>query len=102
VRKYAEGELATEKSFYFTGAENKLHLRAHNLMTFIQLADGIDDETWLHHLKQHDYSNWIRDAIADDELSDAVRAAENDESSDTRTARNNIIEAIRERYTAPA
>jgi len=57
IRKYAEGELAPEKSFYFKGPENKQNLRAQNLMTFIALADGIDDETWLHHLKQHDYSN---------------------------------------------
>jgi hypothetical protein len=41
----------------FQGPENKQNLRAQNLMTFIALADGIDDETWLHHLKQHDYSN---------------------------------------------
>lgn len=57
IRKYAEGELAPEKSFYFKGPENKQNRRAQNLMTFIALADGIDDETWLHHLKQHDYSN---------------------------------------------
>ena len=34
-RKYAAGELARDKSFYFRGPENKSHLRAHNLETFL-------------------------------------------------------------------
>src|SRR5262249_53125195 len=48
VRKYARGELAEEQSFYFRGPEGKLKLRASNLMLFLQLADGVDDDTWLH------------------------------------------------------
>jgi len=41
VRKYAEGELGEDKSFYFRGPEGALNLRAQNLSTFLQLAsDG--------------------------------------------------------------
>lgn len=101
VRKYAQGELAPEKSFFFTGPNGRQNLRAHNLMIFTQLADGVDDETWEWHLKRHDYSTWMRDAIGDDELVAAARHSEDDASLAVRASRDVIIAAIRERYTAP-
>src|SRR5262249_12127523 len=67
-RKYAEGELSPELSFYFRGPEGKLNLRAQNLHVFMQLAEGVDDETWLHHLRRGDYSSWFRFTIKDEEL----------------------------------
>src|SRR5581483_1096967 len=67
-RKYAEGELAPERSFYFQGPQGKLNLRAQNLILFLQLADGVDDETWLYHLHAHDYSKWMREYIKNAEL----------------------------------
>ena len=70
VRKYAEGELGPDRSFYFRGAAGKLNLRAHNLAVFLQLADGVDEETWLHHLRQGDYARWFRVCIKDDELAE--------------------------------
>ena len=75
-RKYAEGELGPDKSFYFRGPDGRLNLRAQNLTLFTQLAEGVDDATWLHHLRQQDYSTWIRDAIKDDRLADIVLAVE--------------------------
>ena len=60
-RKYAAGSLGDDKSFYFRGPREALNLRAHNLALFLQIADGVDDETWLHHLRQHDYSSWLRE-----------------------------------------
>src|SRR5207248_3325375 len=42
-RKYAEGNLGADRSFYFRGPEGKLHLKAHNLVLFLQMADGVDD-----------------------------------------------------------
>jgi hypothetical protein len=50
VRKYAEGDLGVG-SFVFRGPEGKLKLVAHNLNTFIRMAEGVDDETWCHHLR---------------------------------------------------
>jgi hypothetical protein len=44
-RKYAEGELGPDKSFYFRGPEGSLNLRAQNLVLFLQLAEGVDDRT---------------------------------------------------------
>src|SRR5439155_15574514 len=46
LRKYVEGRLEDGRSFHFRGPAGKLNLRAHNLMMFLQLADGVDDATW--------------------------------------------------------
>lgn len=100
ARKYAQGELAEEKSFYFTGPKHELNLRAQNLLMFVQIADGVDDATWLHHLRRHDYSKWIDRCIGDDELNAEVRAVENDRTLSPADSRRRIGEAVRERYTA--
>ena len=67
-RKYAEGELPPELCFYFHGPEGKLNLKAQNLSIFLQLADGVDDETWLFHVKNGDISRWFRKVIKDPDL----------------------------------
>jgi hypothetical protein len=72
TRKYAEGELGADRSFYFRGPDNALNLRAQNLMLFLQIAKGVDDRTWEHHLKAGHYSEWFRDVIKDAELAQAV------------------------------
>ncbi len=100
TRKYAEGELGEDKSFYFRGPENALKLRAQNLMVFLQMADGVDDDTWLHHLKGGDYSRWMAEAIKDEELAAEVRQAE--EEADPAASRRRVREAVERRYTAPA
>ena len=50
-RKYATGTLGPDKSFYFRGPEGSLRLRAQNLGMFLQMADGVDDDTWTYHLR---------------------------------------------------
>ena len=100
TRKYAEGELGEDKSFYFRGPKNALNLRAQNLTIFLQIAEGVDDETWTHHAKRHDVSRWISEAIKDDDLAAEVRAAEGE--SDPKTSRRHVREAIERRYTGPA
>jgi len=102
LRKYAQGELGPDRSFYFRGLENKLNLKAHNLQVFTTMAEGIDDETWLFHLRQGEYSRWFREAIKDTELADEVADVERDESGDPQESRRRIIEAIERRYTAAA
>ena len=97
-RKYAEGELAAERSFHFVGPEGKLKLRAQNLMVFLQIGDGVDDATWLHHLSRHDYSAWIAQQIKDPELSADVRRIE-DSMADPARSRAAIRAAIERRYT---
>ena len=58
-RKYAEGELPSDRSFYFR-EDSQLNLRAPNLTRFVELAEGVDDATWKYHLSRNDYSRWVR------------------------------------------
>lgn len=102
VRKYAEGELPPDLSFYFRGPENKLKLRAPNLMLFLDLADGVDDNTWLFHLQRGDVSQWLRTVVKDEALTDAIAAIEQDGSLDARASRQQVREAVEARYTLPA
>jgi hydroxymethylpyrimidine pyrophosphatase-like HAD family hydrolase len=102
VRRYAEGEMSEEQSFYFRGPESRLNLRAQNLNVFLQLADGVDDETWTYHLKRGDYVNWFRDIIKDDALAQEAAAVEELEGVSASDGRSRIRKAIEARYTAPA
>ncbi|TIV90009.1 MAG: phosphoglycolate phosphatase, partial [Mesorhizobium sp.] len=77
-RKYAEGELDEAGSFYFTGPKKAMNLRAHNLIIFARMAEGIDDKTWEYHLRAGDYSKWFRHQIRDKDLARETVAAEKD------------------------
>jgi hydroxymethylpyrimidine pyrophosphatase-like HAD family hydrolase len=102
VRKYAEGTLGPDRSFLFRGPNGALKLRAENLTRFLQLAEGIDDETWLYHLKRGDYSRWFRDVIVDQALAQRTADIEQQLGSDPRASREAISELVNQRYTAPA
>lgn len=101
-RKYAAGTMSEGKSFYFVGPEGRLRLRARNLHTFVELAEGVDDETWLHHLRQGDYSAWIRESLGDDELADELAAIEQGQEQDAARTRQEVAGLIEARYTLPA
>ncbi|HKY01492.1 MAG TPA: HAD-IIB family hydrolase [Burkholderiales bacterium] len=100
-RKYAEGELPPDRSFYFRGPEDKLNLRAQNLVLFTQIAEGVDEETWLHHLQSGDYSQWLRKCVKDETLADEVAVIEQAGLSATES-RLKVKEAIEAHYTVPA
>jgi HAD superfamily hydrolase (TIGR01484 family) len=100
-RKYAEGRLAPEISFFFTGPHGKLNLRAHNLMMFNELAQGVDDETWLYHLRRNEYSKWMSESIKDEALASEIAQIENDRDATAEETRRRIISAIDQRYTGP-
>jgi HAD superfamily hydrolase (TIGR01484 family) len=102
TRKYAEGRLDEAGSFYFRGPEDAMQLRAHNLMMFVQIGEGIDAATWEHHLRRGDYSDWFRRQIRDNELADETAQVENDRSLPIEETRNRVLDAVRRRYTAPA
>jgi hydroxymethylpyrimidine pyrophosphatase-like HAD family hydrolase len=102
VRKYATGELGEDKSFYFRGPTGQLNLRAQNLGLFIQLAEGVDDETWLFHLGNNDYSRWFREAIKDEELALDAAAVEDEGGVSPLESRSRIKAAIERRYTMPS
>ena len=63
--------------------------------------DGVDDETWLFHLRARDYSRWLRESIGDEELAGEVAEIE-DNAQDAKASRQQIRAAIERRYTAAA
>jgi hydroxymethylpyrimidine pyrophosphatase-like HAD family hydrolase len=101
-RKYSEGELPPDRSFYFRGPEDKLNIRAQNLILFLQLADGVDDETWEHHLHNGDYAKWFREGIKDENLAaeaERIAGLPNVGPAETRKL---IRTAVERDYTLPA
>jgi HAD superfamily hydrolase (TIGR01484 family) len=102
LRKYAEGALGDDRSFYFRGPEGKLNLRAHNLILFTDLADGVDEETWLYHWGRGDISQWLRTCVKDETLADRVVAVEREVPDDASESRHRVRELIEETYTLPA
>jgi HAD superfamily hydrolase (TIGR01484 family) len=101
-RKYESGELGEDKSFYFRGPDGKLNLRAQNMKLFTQLAEGVDEETWEHHLRQGDYSRWLRDSVNDAKIAEEVAKIEKDPRLSPSESRVQILDVIRKHYTAPA
>src|SRR5262249_27357963 len=100
-RKYAEGELGPDLCFYFRGPEGKLNLKAQNLAMFLQIADGVDDETWLFHLKNGDIARWFRDVIKDPELGLQAQLVEREEVN-AAESRKRIRSEIEQRYILAA
>ena len=102
TRKYATGNLPPDRSFYFRGPDGKLNLRAQNLFLFLQLADGVDDATWEHHLRNGDYAAWFRDAIKDDDLATEAAAIAEDQALAPAESRRRVRAAVEAKYTLPA
>ncbi|MBL8795769.1 MAG: HAD-IIB family hydrolase [Planctomycetia bacterium] len=102
IRKYAEGELPPDRSFYFRGPEGKLNLRAQNLILFMQLADGVDDETWEFHLRAGDYSTWFRERIKNARMADEAVEIEQQTGVPASESRALIRALIERYYTLPA
>jgi HAD superfamily hydrolase (TIGR01484 family) len=102
VRKYAAGEIPSEHSFYFTGREHKLCLRAQNLRLFLQIGEGVDEETWLYHLHRGDYENWFRSIIRDSGLANAAASIALRPGLTAQDGRALIRAAIERSYSASA
>jgi hydroxymethylpyrimidine pyrophosphatase-like HAD family hydrolase len=101
-RKYAQGDLGPERSFTFRGPDGRLRLKAQNLTVFLQLAEGVDDDTWRHHLEAGDYSRWIREDIKDTALAEEIAAIEGRAEASADATRRAVREAITNRYTGSA
>lgn len=102
LRKYATGDLGEDRSFYFRGPKGRLKLRAQNLEVFLQMAEGVDDETWRFHLESGDIARWFRENIKDAELAEAAEVVQKTQGLAAADSRGEIREAIEKRYTAPA
>ncbi|MGH8480162.1 MAG: phosphoglycolate phosphatase, partial [Gammaproteobacteria bacterium] len=100
-RKYGEGDLGSERSFYFRGEYKQLNLRAQNLILFSQVAEGVDDATWTYHLRNGDYSRWFQNVIKDEDLAAKAARIERTMELCPRESRARIKGVIEELYTLP-
>lgn len=100
LRKYAEGNMRY-RSFFFRGPDNRHNLRAQNLAVFCQMAEGIDEPTWMFHLRRSDYSRWFRDAVKDQFLADEMERIERRNDVSPEQARSLVRELVAARYTLP-
>lgn len=100
VRKYAEGNLRRH-SFYFRSPDGRHNLKAQNLALFCQIADGIDEQTWMFHLRRGDYSRWFRGAIKDSRLADEAERIERRQDLTPLQTRGLVRELVHARYTLP-
>ena len=100
LRKYAEGNMR-DRSFYFRGPGGRHNLKARNLVIFSQIAAGIDEETWLFHLRRGDYSRWFRDAVRDPYLADHAERIERRQDLQPWETRKLMLSFIEGRYTLP-
>ena len=98
LRKYAEGELPPERSFFFRGPLGALNLRAVNLARFVELAEGVDEATWAHHLAAAEYSAWVRQMIKDPELAEEIAAVERS-GLPAADSRRQVLDRVRARYS---
>lgn len=100
LRKYAEGNMRY-RSFFFRGPDSRHNLRAQNLAVFCQMAEGIDESTWMFHLRNGDYSRWFRDAVKDNYLADEMQRIERRNDLSPEQARHLVRELVAARYTLP-
>jgi hydroxymethylpyrimidine pyrophosphatase-like HAD family hydrolase len=100
-RKYVEGKLELNRAFHFRGPDGKLNLPAQNLLSFLQIAQGIDDESWLYHLRRKDYSQWFRECIKDADLAREAAAVEEQADVSPQESREKFVHIIEERYSLP-
>lgn len=78
------------------------NLKAQNLAVFCQIAEGIDEETWMFHLRRHDYSRWFREAVKDRYLADQAERVEGRMDLTASQTRSAIKDLVLARYTLPA
>lgn len=101
LRKYADGNLGAQRSFYFTGPAGRLNIRCQNLIFFMQVGEGVDEETWLYHLHRGDYSSWFRHVIGDEALARDTEKLEQNHELSVKESRSSIKRLIERRYTLP-
>ncbi|MBX3414782.1 MAG: HAD family hydrolase [Pirellulales bacterium] len=99
-RKYAEGNMR-HRSFFFRGPGGRQNIRAQNLAMFAQIAEGVDEETWLYHLRRGDYSRWFRGAVKDSYLAEQAEQIERRQDLHPVESRRLIRSLIEARYTLP-
>jgi hydroxymethylpyrimidine pyrophosphatase-like HAD family hydrolase len=99
---YLEGDMDPEHRFYFRGPKGELNLPAQNLRIFMQVGEGVDDDTWLHHLKKGDYAHWFREIIKDEQLAEKAERLSRNGDASAADSRRELFDLIRKRYEKEA
>lgn len=95
---YLDGDMDPEHRFYFRGPNGELNLPVQNLRMFMQVGEGIDDETWLHHLQAGDYAQWFREIIKDENLAERTEKLRNNGNVSAAESRAEVFDYIRKVY----
>jgi hypothetical protein len=69
---------------------------------FMQLGEGVDDETWLYHLREGDYERWFRQVIHDEDLAKRAEELRRDGDVSAEESRREIFDFIRKKYEKEA
>jgi hypothetical protein len=68
-------------------------------MVFLQIADGVDDVTWMYQLRAGHYSLWMQTSIKDPSLASKVAAIEKNSALGAKESRTLVKDAIERSYT---
>lgn len=71
------------------------------LFSGVTASEFETDATWMYHLRQGDYSRWLREAIKDENLADEVARIEEQADISASQSRALIKAAIEKYYTFP-
>jgi hypothetical protein len=66
------------------------------------VGEGVDDETWLHHLREGDYERWFRNVIKDELLAERAKKLRGNGKLSAEKSRKEIFEYIRQKYEKEA
>jgi hypothetical protein len=66
------------------------------------MAEGVDDDSWMFHLRNGDYSKWFKSVIKDDELAEKAAAVERETDVCPQKGREQIKAVVESRSSAPA
>jgi len=91
------GDLHARRQALSTLAQDKFAV----YKLFEELALGVDDATWLHHLRRGDYSRWFREELKDEELASEAQQVEKEAALEPAESRKRILAAIDRRYAPP-
>jgi hypothetical protein len=104
--KYAKGTLPPERRFYFRDGGRLTGRSAESISAFHRQLGAAPASVLRHHLQAGDFSRWLSDSLADDELAASVRQIERwfrttrDPGIDE--ARAALQRALERRYGCPA
>jgi hydroxymethylpyrimidine pyrophosphatase-like HAD family hydrolase len=101
--KYASGQLPADSHFVFRNEGALTGEHAGNIGEFHQKLECLETDSLLHHLRCHDFSRWIKEAMQDGELGAEIftiegRLGDAESSPSLEKIRSAILAAIHKQY----